>query len=74
MLDDDNFSLGGYSAEQVWRYRRLLGRGLNIKPGELTLQNWNGPGNDYKGGYLFQSVNEIKVDDWKGGINYTILK
>ncbi len=28
---EDDFSLAGYTAEQVWRYRRLVGKGLGIK-------------------------------------------
>lgn len=55
--NDDDFSLSGYSTDTVWRYRRLIGKGLLPKQGELTLQNWNGPGNDYRDGYLFLSQN-----------------
>jgi len=29
-----------------------MGSGVSIKPGEVSLQNWNGPGNDYRDGYL----------------------
>jgi len=45
--------MAGYTVDQIWRYRRLVGKGINPKVGELTLQNWNGPGNDYRDGYLF---------------------
>ncbi len=31
MKESDDFSLAGYTAEQVWRYRRLIGKGLGIK-------------------------------------------
>jgi hypothetical protein len=55
---DDDFSLGTYTTEQVWRYRRLMGSGPNIKPGEVSLQNWNGPGNDYRDGYIFETVSD----------------
>lgn len=73
-VNDDNFSLGTYTVDQVWRYRRLLGKGLAPKPGEICLQNWDGPGNDYRGGYIFQPVNQIDRDDWKGGLNFTTLR
>ena len=70
---EDDFSLAGYTAEQVWRYRRLVGKGLGIKANEISLQNWNGPGNDYKGGYLFIDAKNTTYD-WKGGLNFTTLK
>lgn len=70
---DDDFSLSGYTAEQLWRYRRLVGSGLGIKPNEVSLQNWNGPGNDYKGGYIYIEAKNTTYD-WKGGLNFTTLK
>lgn len=72
--DEDDFSLGNFSIDQVWRYRRLMGKGLGPKPGEVTLQNWNGPGNDYRKGYLFVSPDELNTNDWKGGLNFTTVK
>lgn len=44
-----------------------------MRVGEVTLQNWNGPGNDYNKGYLFVSSSEFNTDDWRGGINYTSI-
>jgi hypothetical protein len=66
--------MAGYTVDQIWRYRRLIGKGLNPKIGELTLQNWNGPGNDYRDGYLFLGNGEFSKYDWRGGINYTTIK
>ena len=58
--DQDGFSLGGFTVEQVWGYRRLIGSGGNEPHvGEVSLQNWNGPGNDYRDGYIFLSVKEL---------------
>jgi hypothetical protein len=37
------------------------------------LQNWNGPGNDYRDGYLFIDAKNTTWD-WKGGLNSTSLK
>ena len=72
--DDDGFSLGSYTAEEVWRYRRLVGSGLGIKEGEISLQNWNGPGNDYRKGYVYKNVSQLDLTFWKGGLNSTTLK
>ena len=44
-----------------------------IKRGEVSLQNWNGPGNDYRKGYLFGET-EAQSHNWKGGLNFTTLK
>lgn len=65
--------MSGYTSETVWRYRRLVGSGLGIKPDEISLQNWNGPGNDYKGGYLFIDGKNTTYD-WRGGLNFTTLR
>jgi len=50
-----------------------VGKGLGIKQNEISLQNWNGPGNDYKGGYLFIDAKNTTYN-WKGGLNSTTLK
>ena len=73
MDNPDNFSLGAYTAEKVWEYRRLVGNGTGIHPGEISLQNWDGPGNDYRSGYLFANP-QSTVYNWKGGLNSTSLK
>lgn len=45
-------------------------RASTPKIGELTLQNWNEPGNHY----LFLGKGEFSKYDWRGGINYTTIK
>lgn len=69
----DNFSIGKFTVEKVWTYRRLLGKGNTINPGEISLQNWDGPGNDYRAGYLFATA-QPTVYNWQGGLNSTTVK
>ena len=69
------YSLGKYTWDKVWTYRRLKGSGDSFQLGEKSLQNWN-PGNDYPFGYLWKSSAETKASraDWMGGYNLETIK
>ena len=54
-------------------YRRLVGSGIGIKAGEISFQNWDGPGNDYRAGYLFGDAKST-LSNWKGGLNFSTLR
>jgi hypothetical protein len=73
-MEEEDFSLGNYTVEQVWRYRRLEGSGPGVKAGEVSLQNWNGPGNDYREGYVFAGVSSLNKSNWQGGLNSSTLR
>lgn len=68
---DESFSLGKFSWEEVWTYRRLL----KSDAYDLSMQNWDG-GNDYQKSYLLLHPEEAskEVGDWQGGVNLTSLK
>ena len=67
------FSLGRFSWERVWSYRRLSAKGLLSR--ELSLQNWN-PGNDYPGGYFLKSKADTISErpSWSGGLDRDVLR
>jgi hypothetical protein len=71
---DSFFSLGNFSWERVWSYRRLYTTGPGnsfdtVYPGDVTMENWN-PGNDYPYGTLFKTQAEAaaEIEDWRGGV------
>jgi len=69
------YSLGRFTWDKIWTYRRLKGSGDVFLPGQKSLQNWN-PGNDYPYGYLWLSrleTNESKAD-WRGGYNVDTIR
>jgi hypothetical protein len=70
----DFYSIGKYTWDQVWRYRRLVDGSGSGYVGDRSLQNWN-PGNDYNYGYLFlkREATEAQRDDWAGGIDFEVL-
>jgi hypothetical protein len=71
----DFYSLGNFTWDKVWTYRRLKGSGSSFQIGEKSLQNWN-PGNDYPFGYLWQSATDTILSrlDWMGGYNLETIK
>ena len=74
----DTFSLENYNVGQIWSYRRSLAKSgvyHQAKIGEISNQNWGG-GNDYIYKYLFLNKSETnnQLNDWKGGIDVSVLK
>ncbi|MEI8027347.1 MAG: FAD-dependent oxidoreductase [Pseudomonadota bacterium] len=69
------YSLGRFTWDKIWTYRRLKGSGDVFLPGQKSLQNWN-PGNDYPYGYLWVSQRETNESraDWRGGYNVETIK
>ena len=82
----EGLGFGGYKSkpdawDQIWRYRRLQGKGSKAEIGDITLQNWGYSGrdqeggNDYPFGYLFKSkaATAAERSDWLGGLNLTVM-
>ncbi|MEI7635476.1 MAG: FAD-dependent oxidoreductase [bacterium] len=76
---DHFFSLGQYSWNRVWTYRRLRNTGATgnydaVNRGDVTMQNWY-PGNDYPYGsiYLDKTAAFAQASDWRGAMNLTQL-
>jgi len=68
------FSLGSFSWERVWTYRRLKTDGPLyqfdvVTQGDVSMQNWY-PGNDYPYGsmYLDRAGAAAETTDWRGGV------
>ncbi len=70
----ERYSLKGFKWNEIWRYRRLKGSGLEPAVGELSCQNWE-LGNDYAHGYLLKdrASTSSEVDDWQGGVELKVL-
>lgn len=72
------FSLGSYSWQQVWTYRRLKTGGststTTVNLGDVSMQNWN-PGNDYPYGTMYKTVAQCAAEaaNWAGGVNLAEL-
>jgi hypothetical protein len=73
------FSLQGLTWSDNWTYRRAKqsGNWAAAAPGDQSNQNLD---NDYRGGYLFLSMDEIESElkkdpsnNWNGGLNITTL-
>jgi hypothetical protein len=69
------YSLGKFTWDKIWTYRRLKGTGDVFLPGQKSLQNWN-PGNDYPYGYLWTSRQETDASrgNWSGGYDVDTIK
>lgn len=68
------YSLGNFTFNKVWSYRRLHTTGKphdydGVHLGDVTMQNWN-PGNDYPYGTFFKTRDELteELHDWRGGV------
>lgn len=73
------FSLGAYTWQRVWSYRRLkttgaVGQYDSVYPGDVTMQNWY-PGNDYpyQSIYLTRAGATAQAGDWRGGLDLTAV-
>ena len=71
---NNSFSLGSFSWNRVWTYRRLKNTGAlwsfdTVNSGDVTMQNWY-PGNDYPYGTMYRNKAEAASEtaDWFGGI------
>ena len=78
VLHPEYYSLLTYSWEQIWTYRRVIGKKYGVpQPGDLSLQNW-GEGNDYPFGYPFVdrlTVKEkVQKDQWDGGVDIDVIR
>jgi len=73
----DYYDLEGFTWDEVWTYRRLVGtKPFEAEPQDASLQNW-GRGNDYPFGYLFPTREEAlqeALGRWQGGVNYQTLE
>lgn len=73
------FSMDGLSWDDIWTYRRAKQSGNFSGAGQGDQSNQN-LDNDYRGGYLFLSIDQIRSDlsvdplnNWYGGLNFTTL-
>ena len=68
------FSLGSFSWNRVWTYRRLKNTGPlwsfdTVNAGDVSMQNWY-PGNDYPYGTMYKNKTDAAAEaaDWQGGV------
>jgi FAD dependent oxidoreductase len=72
----DYYSLGSYSWDRVFQYRRILAQGEPVAAGDITIQNW-GLGNDFRWKYLLLGKKATRAQaqsDWAGGIDVSVLQ
>ena len=75
-----HYTLGQYTWEQIWTYRRVntsTADSKSVALNDITIQNWAG-GNDYGRKFFFLSPAETQQqrdsDQWHGGVNLEAIQ